>query len=62
MSRTDIFCDKTTKPDSDYERGQAKTAQSPMESRDANLPGMRRNPAMGVENIHKVAPATGRRP
>lgn len=62
--KTDIFKSRfeTTDMDSDYARGMTKTAQSPSESRDANLPGMRMNPAMGVQNIHKSAPATGRRP
>lgn len=61
MSDTNIF--KATMPaTSDYDRGQAKTWQVPAESRDAPLPGLRSNPAMGVENIHKAAPATGRRP
>lgn len=61
MSDTNIF--KATMPTcSDYERGQAKTWQVPAESRGAPLPGNRNNPAMAVQNIHKSAPATGRRP
>lgn len=63
MSKTNIFrCTDIMSADSDYERGMAKTAQSPNESRNASLPGLRQNPAMGVQNIHKSAPATGRRP
>jgi hypothetical protein len=61
MSTTNIFkCEMPTT--SDYERGQAKTHQTLAESRDAPLPGTRNNPAMAVQNIHKAAPATGRRP
>lgn len=62
MSKTDIFRCTDVQTDNDYTRGMSKTAQSPGESRDASLPGMRRNSALGVENIHKAAPATGRRP
>lgn len=62
--KTDIFRSRHTTADneSDYARGMTKTAQSPSECRDAPLPGARMNPAMGVQNIHKAAPATGRRP
>lgn len=61
MSKTNLFkCDMPST--SDYERGQTKVWQAPAESRDAPLPGNRNNPAMGVANIHKAAPATGRRP
>lgn len=62
--KRDIFNERfsTADMDSDYARGMTKTAQCPTESRDANLPGQRMNPALGVANIHKPAPATGRRP
>lgn len=61
MSATNIFkCEMPAT--SDYERGQAKVRQVQEESRDAPLPGARLNPAMAVQNIHKAAPATGRRP
>lgn len=61
MSATNIFkCD--VPPTSDYERGQAKVHQVQAESRDYSLPGARMNPAMGVRNIQKSQPATGRRP
>lgn len=62
MSKTDIFKCKDEMPTSDYDRGRGKARQSPGESRDAPLPGLRMDSSMSVENLHKPAPATGRRP
>lgn len=61
MSSTNIFQNRDPMP-SEQDPQTVNTMQTQADSRDAPLPGSRNNPALSVQNIHKSAPATGRRP
>ncbi len=53
MARETIFATPQAPRDGDYERGCCKTSQDQSESRDAPLPGHRKNPEMSVRNVER---------
>lgn len=52
MARDTIF-QSTAAHDSDYERGCCKTSQDSNESREARLPGERKNPEAAVRSVER---------